>query len=1074
MSTDADQTTGHTPIDTTYPLPPQGNYSSFSEALVEDAVIALMKELGWRFEDPMMISPDGPQKRRTSNTEVILSKLLEEAARRLNPHIPEEALLSALKRVQVSETPSLIEENRRIHRFLVDGIDVEYRRPDGSTKGDKVRLIDFANPSNNDLMVTQQFTVVEGGHNRRPDVVAFVNGLPLVVIELKNAASENATIEDAYHQLQTYKSQIPSLFRTNAALITSDGLLARIGSLSAGEDRFMPWRTVTGAQDDFTPEGPMEMETLVRGVLQPERLLQLVRDFTVFGDKGDGVFKIIAGYHQFHGARKALASAVDAVSEDGDRKVGVVWHTQGSGKSFLMAFFAGLLVRAPELQNPTILVVTDRNDLDDQLYGTFSLCRDLIRQTPEQIEDREDLRQKLDRQSGGVIFSTLQKFSPMAGEENFPMLSDRRNIIVIADEAHRSQYGFDAKLDGSTGARRYGYAHYLRQALPNASFAGFTGTPIEAADVNTPAVFGEYVDIYDISRAVEDKATVPIYYESRLARVELEREKLPEIDAAVDDLFDDETLSEQEKAKANWSSVERLVGAAPRLDKVVQDIVAHFEDRIEAMAGKGMIVCMSRAICVDLYNRIVALRPEWHSEDDKEGAVKVVMTGSASDPLDWQQHIGSKMRRDLLAKRARNPEDPLELVIVRDMWLTGFDAPSMHTMYIDKPMRGHGLMQAIARVNRVFKDKPGGLVVDYIGIGQNLKKALQNYTATDREQTGIDEEEAVATLQELVERCQDFFAGFDYRAGIAIDSGPHERLQALAGAIEWALQQQKARADQATDEKSKKAELNYYADLVANLSKAFALASASDCAQSVKEEVGFFQAVRAALSKASPKTGMSKREKEFAIGQLISEAIADASIIDVLEAAGVKTPEISVLSEEFLAEIQNMDQKNLALEALRKLLSGEIKARQQRNIVEAKTFSDRLEAAVARYHANAITSLEMIQELIDMAKDLKASVQRGDDLGLGEEELAFYDALSQNESAVEMLGNEELRKIAHVLVEQLQKNVTVDWHLKESARAKLRVLVRRILKKYGYPPDLAPVAINTVLSQAETLLQWKR
>ena len=773
---------------------------SFTEDLVEQAVLSLMQELGWRFEDPIAIAPDGPERRRGAYGEVVLTDQLEEAARRLNPNVPEEALHAALRQVQVSETPSLIEENRRIHRLLVDGIDVEFRRPDGSIKGDKVRLVDFSNPTANDLMVTNQFTVVEGGHNRRPDLVAFVNGLPLVVVELKNAASENATIEDAYNQLQTYKAQIPSLFRTNAALITSDGLLARVGSLSAGEDRFMPWRTVTGAQDDFTPEGPKEMETLIRGLLDPARLLQLVRDFTVFGDKGDGVFKIIGGYHQFHGARKALASAVEAVSEDGDRKVGVIWHTQGSGKSFLMAFFAGLLVRAPELQNPTILVVTDRNDLDDQLFGTFSLCRDLIRQTPEQIEDREDLRQKLDREAGGVIFSTLQKFSPIAGEESFPMLSDRRNIIVIADEAHRSQYGFDAKLDLDTGARRYGYAHYLRQALPNASFAGFTGTPIEAADVNTPAVFGEYIDIYDISRAVEDKATVPIYYESRLARVELEQEKLPEIDAAVDALFDDETLSEQEKAKSSWSSIERLVGASPRLEKVAQDIVTHFEDRLEGMnGGKGMVVCMSRAICVELYNRITALRPDWHSEDDKDGAIKVIMTGSASDPLVWQQHIGSKTRRDLLAKRARDPQDPLNLVIVRDMWLTGFDSPSMHTMYIDKPMRGHGLMQAIARVNRVFKNKPGGLVVDYIGIGQNLKKALQNYTATDRDQTGIDEEEAVATLQELVERCQDFFTGFDYSAGI--EGAPQERLQTLAGAIEWALEKQKIRADEAADEK---------------------------------------------------------------------------------------------------------------------------------------------------------------------------------------------------------------------------------------------------------------------------------
>jgi type I restriction enzyme R subunit len=1049
---------------------PERAYGGFSEALVEDATIELFKELGWSYADPLDISPDGPNKARLSNTEIILKDVCQQVTERLNPDIPPEALQAALKQIQVTETPSLIEENRRSHKLLVDGIDVEYRRPDGSIKGDKVRLIDFANPSNNEFLVTNQFTVVENGHNRRPDVVAFVNGLPLVVIELKNAASETATIEDAFNQLQTYKQQIPSLFRTNAALIISDGLLARVGSLSAGEDRFMPWRSVTGKKGDFTPEGPKEMETLLRGMMQPENLLQLVRDFTVFGDQGDGVFKIIAGYHQFHGARKALTSAVDAISEEGDRKVGVIWHTQGSGKSFLMAFFAGLLVRAKALQNPTILVLTDRNDLDDQLFGTFSLCRDLIRQTPEQIEDREDLRKKLDRQSGGVIFSTLQKFSPMPGEEDFPLLSDRRNIIVIADEAHRSQYGFDAKLDRATGARRYGYAHYVRQALPNASFAGFTGTPIEAADVNTPAVFGEYVDIYDVSRAVEDKATVPIYYESRLARVELEREKLPEIDAAVDALFDDETISEQEKAKSSWSSVERLVGSPPRLETVAQDIVRHFEARLEAIAGKGMIVCMSRAICVSLYDLITKLRPDWHSEDDKEGAIKIVMTGSASDPLEWQQHIGSKARRDLLAKRARDPEDPLKLVIVRDMWLTGFDAPSMHTMYIDKPMRGHGLMQAIARVNRVFKDKPGGLVVDYIGIGQNLKKALQSYTATDREKTGIDEEEAVATLQEFFERCQDFFKGHDYQLGIT--GKPQERLQALAGAIEWVLEKQKERADKADGDKEKREALNFYSDLIANLSKAFALASASDYAQEIKEEVGFFQAVKAAMAKSSPKAGMSKREKEFAVGQLIADAIADASIIDVLEAAGMKTPEISVLSDEFLAEIQEMEHKNLALEALRKLLAGEIKARQKRNVVEATAFSDRLEAAVARYHANAITSLEMIQELIEMAKDLKASVQRGDDLGLGEEELAFYDALAQNQSAVDVLGNEELRKIAHVLVEQLQKNVTVDWHLKESARAKLRVLVRRILKKYGYPPDLAPVAINMVLSQAETLLKW--
>lgn len=1045
---------------------------SFTEDLVEQVALDVFQELGWDFADPLLIAPDGKEKARGSYGEVVLREILFDAAQRLNPDVPEDILEAAIRQVQISETPSLIEENRRIHKLLVEGVDVEYRRPDGSIKGDKVRLIDFSSVASNVFTVTNQFTVVEGGFNRRPDVVAFINGLPIAVIELKNAASENATISDAFNQLQTYKQQIPSLFRTNAVLITSDGLLARIGSLSAGEDRFMPWRTVTGAQDDFTPEGPKEMDTLLRGVFQPAYLLQLIRDFTVFGDKGDGPFKIVGGYHQFHGARKALTSAIDAASEGGDRKVGVIWHTQGSGKSFLMAFFAGLLVRSEELGNPTVVVLTDRNDLDDQLFATFSMCKDLIRQTPEQVETRDDLRSKLNRQSGGVIFSTLQKFSPLTGEEEFPLLSDRRNIIVLADEAHRSQYGFDAKLSGTTGARRYGYAHYVRQAIPNASFAGFTGTPIEAADVNTPAVFGEYVDIYDISRAVEDKATVPIFYESRLARVELEQEKLPEIDAAVDALFDDESLSEQEKSKASWSRVERLVGAPLRLKTVAADIVSHFENRVEAMDGKGMVVCMSRKICVDLYDQIIALRPEWHSDEDGGGAIKVVMTGAASDPLEWQQHIGNKSRRDLLAKRVRDTNDPLKLVLVRDMWLTGFDAPSMHTMYIDKPMRGHGLMQAIARVNRVFKDKPGGLVVDYIGIGQNLKSALQNYTATDREQTGINEDEAVAALQEFVEQCREFFYGHDYNLGMS--GSPQERLFALAEAMEWALERQKSKADQQPDPKEKRKELNHFQELVSQLSKAFALASASDYAQDVKEEVGFFQAVKAGLNKTAPKSKMSNQDKEFAVAQLMSEAIADASIVDVLSAAGMKSPELSVLSEEFLSEIQGMKQSNLALEALRKLLAGEIKSRQKQNVVEAKAFSERLEAAVARYHANAITSLEMIQELVDMAKELSASSLRGEDLGLSAEELAFYDALALNDSAVEAMGNDELRIIAHELVEQLQKNVTVDWHLKESARAKLRVLVRRILKKFGYPPDLAPAAINTVLSQAETLLRWQK
>ena len=735
-----------------------------NEDMVEQAAIGLIQELGWRYEDPDAIGPDGSEPRRGSYGEVVLRDLLTEAAGRLNTGIPDETVRAALQQIQISETPSLIAENRRLHDLLVNGIDVEYRAPDGTITGDKVRVIDFDSPANNDFMVTNQFTVVDEGQNRRPDLVLFVNGLPLVVIELKNPANEKATLTDAFGQLQTYKQQIPSLFRTNAALVISDGLSARIGALSADEDRFMPWRTVDG--ESIAPAGEGEMDTLLRGVVRPEYLLQLIRDFTVFGDKGDGLFKVLAGYHQFHGARKACDSAQAAISEKGDRKVGVVWHTQGSGKSFLMAFFARLLVTSPAFKNPTILVVTDRNDLDDQLYGTFNLCKDLIRQKPEQATDRDDLREKLNRQSGGVIFSTLQKFSPATDEKDFPRLSDRHNIIVIADEAHRSQYGFKAKLNRNTGESNYGYAHYIRQALPHASFVGFTGTPIAKTDANTCQIFGEYIDIYDISRAVADGATVPIYYESRLARVELEQAKLPEIDAAVDALVDDESPVEQEKSKAKWSSLERLVGAAPRLEKVAKDIVAHFEQRTAAITGKGMIVCMSRAICVALYDQIVALRPDWHSMEDTGGAIKVVMTGAASDPTDWQQHIGTKARRDTLAKRTRDADDPLKLVIVCDMWLTGFDAPSLHSLYIDKPMRGHSLMQAIARVNRVFRDKPAGLVVDYIGIGQNLKKALQDYTKSDGEQTGIDEEVAVAQLTEWVERTRAFFAGFDYRAGL--------------------------------------------------------------------------------------------------------------------------------------------------------------------------------------------------------------------------------------------------------------------------------------------------------------------
>ena len=1039
-----------------------------TEADIEAAVLMILGELGYTVEATATIAPDGTAPERTAYREVVLQRRLTAAVARLNPAIPEDARAAAVRQVLQAELPSLVEENRRIHHLMVKGVSVDVPTGAGEVRGEKVWLVDFDDPDANDWLVTGQFTVVEGRHRRRPDVVVFLNGLPVAVIELKSATAENATVADACEQLRTYKAEIPSLFRTNAALVTTDGLTARIGSLTADTERFMPWRTITGEAGDFTPAGPYEMATLLEGVFERSRFLALIRDFTVFADQGDGPFKIIAGYHQFHGARKALASAIQASAPEGDRRIGVIWHTQGSGKSLLMAFFAGLAVRAPELANPTLLVLTDRNDLDDQLFKTFGLCRDLIRQTPQQAESRDDLRRLLQRSSGGVIFATMQKFWPEGDEERFPLLTDRRNVIVIADEAHRSQYGLNARLDPKTGRRRYGHAQYVRQALPNASFIGFTGTPIDFEDRSTPEVFGEYVDIYDISRAVEDGATVPIYYENRLARIELAEEEKPRIDAEIEALLEDESIADQQKVMAKWATVEALVGAEKRLQQIARDLVEHLEARLKGLTGKAMAVCMSRRICVALYDQITALRPEWHDRDDAKGAVKIVMTGSASDPAEWQQHIGTKKRRDDLARRARDPDDPLKLVIVRDMWLTGFDAPCMHTMYIDKPMRGHGLMQAIARVNRVFRDKPGGLVVDYIGVAQNLRNALAQYSDADRERTGISEEEATAVLREKLDVVRTMFHGHDYSAGLVGE--PRERLTALADAIDWILRRQQETAARETDEEKKKQALRRFQDAVLELAKAYALAAASDEGRTVQDEVGFFQAVRAAIVKSTPTGKLSARAQQFAIEQLLNAAVANAEIVDILQAAGLRSQDISILSDEFLLEIQSMERKNLALEALRKLLNGEIKSRSKRNVVESKAFSQRLEEAVARYHSNAISTVEMIQELIGLAKDIKASAERGEAEGLSDEELAFYDALAQNDSAVEAMGSEQLRVIAHELVEAMRAQATVDWHKKESARAKMRVLVRRILKRFGYPPDLEAEAVQTVLAQAELLL----
>lgn len=1058
-----------------------------SEAQLEAALLEQLASLGFACTSDDLIGPDGRQPEREAYDEVVLKGRLAAAVARLNPTLPAEAQADAIRRLTQSELPNLLEENRRIHRLLTEGADVEFYGDDGVLTAGKVRLIDFERPANNDWLAVQQFTVVAGQARRRPDVVVFVNGLPLAVIELKTPGGESATLAGAFNQLQTYKQQIPALFHCNALLVTSDGLSARVGSLSADFERFMPWRTTEGTR--IEPKGMPEMATLIEGVFEPGRFLDLLRHFTVFGESPSGLIKIIAGYHQFHAVKKAVISTLRAsqraVNEDpaeyglpsvkeqppGDHKAGVIWHTQGSGKSLLMAFYAGLLVADPRMANPTLVVLTDRNDLDDQLFATFAQCRDLLRQTPVQAQDREHLRTLLGRASGGVIFTTLQKFSPAADETEFPTLTDRSNVVVIADEAHRSQYGFKAKVASKTGEIAYGFAKYLRDALPNASFIGFTGTPIEATDVNTPGVFGHYIDIYDISRAVEDGATVPIYYESRLARIELDEDEKPRIDAEIEALLEDEDEPSAERAKQKWSTVEALVGSDKRLALVAADLVQHFEDRVAALDGKAMVVCMSRRICVAVYDEIIKLRPDWHSSDDNAGRIKIVMTGAASDPPSFQQHIGNKTRRDLLAKRARDARDPLQLVIVRDMWLTGFDAPAMHTLYIDKPMRGHGLMQAIARVNRVFRDKPAGLIVDYIGIAQNLKSALAQYSKPDQDKTGIDEREAVAVLLEKYEIVRDMFFGFDYRT--ALSGTPGERLAMMAGAIEWILDKQQQWAAAEKTPEAKKQAQRRFADGVLALSKAFALASSSDEARGIREEVGFFQAIRAALVKTAEGSGVTRQDRELAIQQIVSRAVVSTEIVDILAAAGIRTPDVSILSDEFLLEVQQMEKKNLGLEALRKLLGDSIRSRSRTNVVETRAFTERLQDAIARYHANAITTAEVLQELIKLAQDIRAARSRGEEQGLSGEEIAFYDALAENESAVQVMGDASLRVIAHELLVSLRENVAVDWAHRESARARLRVLVKRILRKYGYPPDLQDAAVQTVLQQAEVLsAQW--
>ena len=1016
--------------------------TNLSESVVEDAALGWFDKLEYTILHGPLIAPGEPGAERTTYQDVTLNSRLKEAIAALNSHIPPDAREEAFRKVIRADSPTLLGNNRAFHRMLVDGVEIEYRRPDGSIAGDRVRLIDFEHPKQNNFVAVNQFTVIEGQHNRRPDIVLFVNGLPLAVIELKNAADEEATVWTAFNQLQTYKQQIPSLFTFNETLIISDGLTARIGSLTADKERFMPWRTIEG--EDLAPATMLELEVMVHGFFEKNRFIRFLRSFIVFEEETSGqVIKKVAGYHQFHAVNKAVETTVAASRPEGDNRCGVVWHTQGSGKSLTMAFYAGSVILHPEMENPTIVVLTDRNDLDDQLFGTFSRCHELLRQKPVQANDRAGLRELLSVGSGGVIFTTIQKFSPEQKGDTYPLLSDRRNVVVVADEAHRSQYDF---IDG--------YARHMRDALPNASFIGFTGTPIETADKNTRAVFGDYISIYDIQRAVEDKATVPIYYESRLAKLELKPEERPHLDSNFEEATEGEEVSKKERLKSKWAALEALVGTEKRLELIAQDLVKHFETRLEAMDGKAMVVCMSRRICAELAKQIQKLRPDWHDDDDAKGSMKVVMTGSADDPLDWQPHIRNKPRREALANRFKAAKDPFKLVIVRDMWLTGFDAPCLHTMYVDKPMRSHGLMQAIARVNRVFKDKPGGLVVDYLGLADQLKKALATYTESGGTgQTAIDQEEAVAVMLEKHEICCGLFHGFDWSGWVA--SSPLERLRFLPAAQEHILAQEDGK--------------NRILKAVTELSHAFALAVPHEDAIAIRDDVGFFQAVRAALAKSDTDKQRSQEDIEHAVRQLVSRAVSSEGVIDIFAAAGLKKPDISILSEEFLAEVRDIPQKNLAVELLRKLLNDEIKTRTKKNLVQARSFSEMLEKAIRAYQNRAIETAQVIEELIQLAKEMREAQERGQDLGLTDDELAFYDALETNDSAVMVLGDKNLRLIAQELVQTVKQNVTIDWTVKETVRAKLRVMVRRILRKYGYPPDKQEKATETVLKQAELL-----
>ncbi|MFA5856685.1 MAG: type I restriction endonuclease subunit R [Candidatus Pacearchaeota archaeon] len=1012
-----------------------------TEDHIEEEALRMLKDEGYDYIYAPTIAPapEGNGERK-KYSEIVLIDRLRDALERINPKVPKEAIEEAVKKVLRSQTQNLVSDNQQFHNLLVNGVDVEYRK-DGRIKGDKVWLFDFENVKKNEFLAVNQFTIIENDNNRRPDILIFVNGLPLVIFELKNPADAEATVTNAFHQIETYKLQIPSLFRFNELVIISDGLETHAGTITSGVERLTAWKTINA---DKPKKAMTELEILIKGMLNKETILDLIRNFIVFQKERDTktnttkISKKVAVYHQYNAVNKAVVSTLEATKKD--KRAGVVWHTQGSGKSLTMVFYSGKVILSKQLENPTIVVLTDRNDLDDQLYGTFASCQDLLRQEPIQSDNRDHLKDLLKVASGGIVFTTIQKFFPEEKGGKYPLLSNRKNIIVIADEAHRSQYDF---IDG--------FAKNMRDALPNASFIGFTGTPIEKKDRSTPAVFGKYVDIYDIKQSIEDKTTVGIFYESRLAKLDLKPEERLKIDPNFEEVTEGEEVESKEKLKSKWARMEAVAGSPERIRRIAKDIIHHFEERSKIMDGKAMVVCMSRRICVDLHNEIIKQKPEWYHKDDDKGKVKIIMTGSAKDPLDWQEHIRSKKKRKELGDNFKDPENPIKLAIVRDMWLTGFDVPCLHTMYIDKPMRGHGLMQSIARVNRVFKDKTGGLIVDYIGIAYDLKKALSDYTASGgKGKPVLDQEKAVELMLSEYDVVSDIMHGFEYQSKIR--KSLNDSLIIVPDAIEHILKQKDGK-DRFLKHSKK-------------LIESFALAVPHDRALAIKEEIGFFQVIRSKMIKITLGRGKQNEELDSAIRQIVSKSVVSDRVIDIFESVGFKKPNIEVLSEDFLAEVKDIPQKNLAFEALKKLLTEEIKLISRKNIVKGRSFAQMLEKTIHDYTNRAIETAEVIEELIGLAKTINKDKKETKKLGLNEDEIAFYDALEVNDSAVKVLGDEILRKIAREIFETIRKNVSIDWTIRESVQAHLRVCVKKILRKYGYPPDKQEKATLIVLSQA--------